>query len=182
MSEFHLNEQQKKAVEHRDGPLMILAGAGSGKTRVITLRVLHLIKSGVAPEKILAITFTNKAAKEMKERITNLIHNDSTLNFPVSTFSSHTIMPHVSTFHSLGVYILRQHADILGLKRHFSIFDRADSTRAIKTALKRLSLDPKQFEPRTVLSVISRNKSEGTSAHTLQTNIENIFEHTVGRV
>ncbi len=153
-----LNERQKEAVLKTDGPVLILAGAGAGKTKTITHRILHLIKSGVKPENILAITFTNKAAKEMRERVFKLIEG-SDLNLPIS-FSER---PFVSTFHSLGVHILKENAQRFGLTRYFSIFDRNDSRRAIKEAIVELGLDPKQYEPGVILSIISREKGNGTT-------------------
>lgn len=182
MASFDLNPQQKQAVEHTEGPLMILAGAGAGKTRVITLRIVNLIKKGVAPENILAVTFTNKAAREMRERVFDLIDSDSDINRPVHARSTGLGTPHVATFHSLGVTLLREHARELGLKRHFTIFDRNDSIRAVKAAIKHLGLDPKQFEPRTVLSVISRNKADGITASDFHADIGDTWRHSVGRL
>ena len=124
---MQLNPAQQKAVETTDGPLLIIAGAGAGKTGVLTHRILNLIKKGVAPHNILAITFTNKAAKEMRERVTKLIEEDKTLNIPISFNQSFHERPFVSTFHALGVHIIKENAVLLGLTRHFSIFDRSDS-------------------------------------------------------
>lgn len=149
-----LNEQQMEATLHKDGPLLIVAGAGAGKTKTITSRITHLVKNGVAPENILAVTFTNKAAKEMKDRISGLLHSDKSLNMP-ATFDE---VPFVSTFHSLGVHIIKENARIFGLTRFFSIFDRDDSRKAIKQSLVSNGLDPKRFEPGKILGVISREK------------------------
>jgi len=149
-----LNKEQQKAASHRDGALLIVAGAGAGKTRVLTHRILSLIKNGVSPSEILAITFTNKAAKEMSERMEHLLHEDSTLNIPVS-FSE---KPFMSTFHSLGVHILREQYEKIGVSKHFVIMDDSDTQSIIKEVLKNLSLDPKQFEPRRIKNVISKNK------------------------
>ncbi len=182
MAIFGLNKQQKQAVEHDKGPLMILAGAGAGKTRVITQRIVTLIKKGVPAEKILAVTFTNKAAKEMRERVHSLIDEDKEINRPVLARQTGMPSPFVATFHSLGVSLLREHALDLGLRRHFSIFDRADSTRAVKLALKQLSLDPKQFEPRTILGAISRYKSDGITADTFSVDVADTWKHTLGRI
>src|SRR6185437_9231031 len=99
-----LNAEQQRAVETTEGPLLIIAGAGAGKTGVLTHRILNLIKKGVAPHQILAITFTNKAAKEMRDRVGNLLSADKTLNVPIS-FNER---PFVSTFHALGVHIIRE--------------------------------------------------------------------------
>jgi DNA helicase-2/ATP-dependent DNA helicase PcrA len=182
MKNFALNEQQKKAVEHQNGPLMILAGAGAGKTRVITHRIVNLIKKGVPPEHILAVTFTNKAAKEMRDRVLDLLDKDPDINRPVAARATGLASPFVSTFHSLGVSLLREYARELGLSRHFTIFDRADSTRTVKHAIKHIGLDPKQFEPRTVLSVISRMKADGVSSDEYQVEIGDTWRHSIGRI
>lgn len=165
---YTLNSQQKEAVLKTEGPVLILAGAGAGKTKTITYRILHLIKQGVKPSGILAITFTNKAAKEMRERVFKLIQEDKGLNVPISF----TERPFVSTFHSLGVHIIKENAQRLGLTRHFTIFDRSDSRRAVKNALEELGLDPKQYEPNTILSIISKEKGNSM-------NLTKFFE-TVG--
>ncbi len=154
-----LNDQQRSGVLKTEGPVLILAGAGAGKTKTITFRILHLIRQGVVPSNILAITFTNKAAKEMRERVMKLISEDKTLNAPIS-FNER---PFVSTFHSLGVHIIKENAQKLGLTRHFTIFDRGDSKRAVKNALIELGLDPKQYEPGTILSIISREKGNSVN-------------------
>lgn len=159
MNLMDLNSKQSEAVLKTDGPVLILAGAGAGKTKTITHRILHLIKSGVKPENILAITFTNKAAKEMRERVFALIRSDKELNLPIS-FNER---PFVSTFHSLGVHIIKENAQKLGLTRNFTIFDRSDSKRAIKEGIMELGLDPKQYEPNVILSIISREKGNGVN-------------------
>ncbi len=148
-----LNEPQRAAVETIHGPLLVLAGAGSGKTRVITHRIVELIQNGVAPYNILAVTFTNKAAKEMRERVFALIKK-----YPSTEFSSIDSQPTVTTFHALGVHILREHHATLNLPRHFVIYDRSDSIRAIKKGLEIGGYDPKQFEPRAMLGMISHAK------------------------
>lgn len=150
----NLNKEQRAAVVHTNGPLLILAGAGAGKTKTLTHRMLHLIKTGVAPERILAITFTNKAAKEMRERVVSLIENDPELNRPINDSGK----PFVSTFHALGVKILRDNATKIGVPRHFKIYDRSDSVSLVKRILQEIGEDPKQIEPRTILSIISREK------------------------
>lgn len=155
----NLNEQQKKAVEATRGPLLILAGAGAGKTKTITHRILNLIAQGVAPHEILAITFTNKAAKEMRERVMHLLEHTPELNRPVS-FNER---PFVSTFHSLGVHILRENSRLLNVPQHFCIFDRGDSVRAIKEALETAGFDTKQWEPSKILGIISKEKGKGVT-------------------
>jgi DNA helicase-2/ATP-dependent DNA helicase PcrA len=153
-----LNAQQKEAVLHTEGALLILAGAGSGKTRVITHRIVHLIQKGVAPHNILAVTFTNKAATEMRDRVFALIQK-----YPNTATAHIDSRPTITTFHALGVRILREHHETLNLKRHFIIYDRADSVRAVKQALQEAGYDPKQFEPRKILSTISRAKGDALS-------------------
>lgn len=151
-----LNRAQKEAVMHTDGPLLIIAGAGAGKTKTLTHRMFHLIKSGVKPSEVLAITFTNKAAAEMRERVVRLIREDKTLNLPL-TFDE---LPFVSTFHALGVHILRNESRHLDLPKHFTIADDDDTLSAIKEALESAGMNPKQFEPRRMKSAISREKGE----------------------
>lgn len=153
-----LNEAQKKAVVITQGPLLVLAGAGSGKTRVITHRIIHLIQEGVAPERILAVTFTNKAAKEMRERVTALVQQ-----YQHTERAGYDALPTVTTFHSLGVRILREHHATLGIHKQFAIYDRSDSVSAIKKALTSAGYDPKQFEPRKILSMISRAKGDAVT-------------------
>ena len=145
-----LNDAQKEAVLATEGAISVLAGAGSGKTRVLTTRIYHLIKRGVPAEKILAVTFTNKAAREMRERLHERL-GDSPL-------------PLVVTFHGLGRVILERYGSRIGIPRYFSIFDRDDSERAIKEALKALDVDPKEVPPRAILSRISKAKGEGMTA------------------
>lgn len=171
-----LNEAQKKAVLKTNGPLLILAGAGAGKTKTITHRILHLLHLGVSPHSILAITFTNKAAREMRDRMNILIKDDSTLNLPIS----YNERPFLSTFHSLGVHILKENAVRLNLRRHFTIFDRSDSMRAIKNAIKECDLDPKQWEPGRMLNIISRWKGDGVSLSDYQEKAtENYLDRTL---
>ncbi len=146
-----LNDRQKEAVLATEGPISVLAGAGSGKTRVLTTRIYHLIRQGVAPDSILAVTFTNKAAREMRERLTERLQTDGPL-------------PFVATFHGLGREILQQYGEPLGIPRFFTIFDRDDSERAVKEALKALDVDPKEIAPRFVMSRISKAKSDGINA------------------
>ena len=157
-----LNERQQEAVRATDGALLVLAGAGSGKTRVITHRILHLIEKGVTPECILAVTFTNKAAKEMRERVRTLIAEPAASSAPLSRATADAL-PFLTTFHSLGVRILREQYQTLGLRRHFTIYDRTDSNKAIKRALEESGYGTKQFEPRRILSIISRAKGDALS-------------------
>jgi len=163
-----LNPAQREAVITTEGPLLIVAGAGAGKTKTLTRRILHLIKQGVAPYQILAITFTNKAAGEMRQRVMKLISSDPDLNRPIS-FNE---MPFVSTFHALGIHILRQHGSHFGLPRNFSIFDRSDSKSAIKAALSEAGYDPKQYEPGRVLGAISKLKGNMVTLEKFRTQVD----------
>ena len=143
-----LNPSQREAVAATEGPVLVVAGAGSGKTRVLTYRIAHLVRDlGVSPYEILAITFTNKAAGEMKERVARLVG-------PVAN------RMWVSTFHSACVRILRLEIHRLGYRSSFSIYDDADSTRLITMVIKDLDLDPKRFPPRQMKAAISKAKNE----------------------
>ena len=159
-----LNLEQKEAVLAARGPVLILAGAGAGKTKTITERIRHLIYSGVAPSSILAITFTNKAAREMRERVERGLSKDSRLNLPIEMVER----PIISTFHSLGVRILREQAHHVGVKKLFAIFDRDDSKRAIKEALDNVGLDPKTHDPGRILSIISKEKGKSITVKTYE--------------
>ncbi len=155
-----LNDAQRKAVEATEGPLLVLAGAGAGKTKTVTHRILHLINKGVAPENILAVTFTNKAAREMQERITALLAKEVSVNTPVSM----TGKPFVATFHGLGAFIIKENYRAVGVSKYFSIYDRADSKRLVKEALEKLGFNPKDFDPSKILGIISREKGNFVSA------------------
>jgi DNA helicase II / ATP-dependent DNA helicase PcrA len=180
-----LNQEQIKAVEKTDGPVLIIAGAGAGKTRVITHRILNLIKKGVEPHSILAITFTNKTAKEMRERVFSLLSEDKELNTPISSdWSSrkNAKIPFVSTFHALGVHIIRENSALFGLNRHFTIYDRADSKRAIKEAMIQVSVDPKKFEPGIILNKISMAKGNGMNCIQYKDQAKGFMEETVANI
>jgi DNA helicase II / ATP-dependent DNA helicase PcrA len=143
-----LNPEQREAVEHLEGPLLVLAGAGSGKTRVLTVRIARLIEEhGVPPDRILAVTFTNKAAGEMKDRIRALLGRD-----PAGAW--------VGTFHSLGARLLRRHADRLGWDSTFTIFDAEESLREIKRVMEALQIDPKRWRPQAVRSMLGDVKNQ----------------------
>ena len=159
-----LNLEQAEAANHKDGPLLIVAGAGAGKTKTIVHRILNLINSGIPAKQILAITFTNKAAKEMRDRVMSLISGTA----PTALSAGPALwglegVPFVSTFHALGVYIIKEQAHRLGLTRWFTIYDSDDSLSAIKRALKSEGLDPKQYEPRRIQNAISREKNNLTT-------------------
>lgn len=158
-----LNPDQLDAVVHGDGPLLIVAGAGSGKTRVLTHRIAHLIDNGVHPMRILAITFTNKAADEMRHRVADLVG-------PVAK------KMWVSTFHAACVRILRANGDRLGYPSSFSIYDQADAQRLTSYVIRDLALDPKRFTPRGVHGVISNWKNELIDPDTAKARAANIFD------
>src|SRR6202167_4842659 len=130
-----LNDRQKEAVLHKDGPIMIVAGAGSGKTKVLTTRIAHLLAQGVDAFNILALTFTNKAAKEMKERVEKTLGNTEARNL------------YIGTFHSVFARILRAEASKLGYPNNFTIYDTDDAKRVIKTVVNELGLDDKKYKP-----------------------------------
>lgn len=149
-----LNNEQKNAVLETEGPVLIVAGAGAGKTKTLTHRILHLIVQGVLPENILAITFTNKAAKEMKERVLGLLKKE---------LLSQRNNPFVSTFHAFGVQVIKENAELLKLPRHFNIIDTDDSKKILKDILKVLGLEPKEHLDK-VRHVISNEKGRGTTS------------------
>src|SRR6266545_4826935 len=165
-----LNEPQREAVVHGGGPLLVLAGAGSGKTRVLTHRVAYLVASDQAtPSEILAITFTNKAAGEMRERVEGLVGRLVRVMW-------------VMTFHSACARILRAEAKLLGYTSRFSIYDEADSVRLIKRCLDELSIDPKRFAPRAIKAQISTAKNQLEDAAAYRQRVGSFFEQTVADV
>ena len=164
-----LNPAQRQAVLHQDGPLLVVAGAGSGKTRVLTHRIAYLIERGVSPFDILAITFTNKAADEMRARVSALVG-------PVAE------RMWVATFHSACVRILRRHAGVLGYRSSFSIYDQADAVRLTSYVLGDLDIDPKRFPPRAVHAAISQAKNQLVDFETWAGRAANIYERRIGEV
>ena len=165
-----LNPPQREAVEHVDGPLLILAGAGSGKTRVLAHRVAYLVATGVPPYRIVAVTFTNKAAGEMRDRIAGLIGPEATREATIGTF------------HSICARILRREGDRIGLTSSFTIYDRADQLAVIKEALRRLDLDDKRFAPPALLSFIGQRKDELADPATAKRQADNFWEEQAARV
>jgi DNA helicase II / ATP-dependent DNA helicase PcrA len=162
-----LNPPQREAVEHGEGPLLVLAGAGSGKTRVLTHRIAYLLATGAArPGEILAITFTNKAAAEMRERVGQLVGRSVRAMW-------------VTTFHSACARMLRADAERLGYSRSFTIYDQADSLRMLKRCLNELGVDPKRFPPRAVHSKISGAKNQLIDAATYGETVGSVFEEVV---
>ena len=143
----NLNDKQKEAVLYINGPMLVLAGAGSGKTKVLTNRIANLIDNGISPANILAITFTNKAAKEMKDRVFNLIGNDA-------------YMIQISTFHSLGLKILKENYEKLGYDKNFVIIDSDDALTVIKKIMKDMNLSPQYYNAKNIRNKISSAKNE----------------------
>ncbi len=166
-----MNSAQREAITATEGPVVVLAGAGAGKTRVIAHRILHIIKKGIDPRQILAITFTNKAAGEMRERIVSLVRKER----------GAMEVPFVSTFHSLGLLIIKEHYRELGFKRRPSIYDRADSLRAVKAALKERGV-LEAMEPRGVLGRISRKKGEGITVDVFTEQAGNSYDQTISAI
>ncbi len=164
-----------EAVTSTNGPLLILAGAGAGKTKTLTERVVEIVKGGVSPSQILAITFTNKAANEMRERIFQRLSGEETLNNPISSDER----PFVSTFHSLGVHIIKENSHFLGLPRFFGIFDKGDSKRAVKKAVQDIGLDPKQYDPGKIMNIISKEKGSGQTLEEFESKTEGEFFPTI---
>jgi DNA helicase-2/ATP-dependent DNA helicase PcrA len=162
-----LTSAQRDAVTHVEGPLLVLAGAGSGKTRVITRRVAHLLQQGVKPYQILAITFTNKAAGEMRQRVEALVPHSQVW---------------ISTFHSLGVRLLRRYADRLALERNFSIYDQDDRQRVVKAALDAAEIDKSRFTPERIQAAISMAKNQLLGPERYAAQAGDFFTQTVAHV
>jgi DNA helicase-2/ATP-dependent DNA helicase PcrA len=166
-----LNPVQREAVLHTDGPVLIVAGAGSGKTRALTHRIAHLIREeGVSPGSILAITFTNKASREMAERVEGLLGNRVAAGM------------WILTFHATCSRLLRREHEHLGLPGSFTIYDDGDTERLIAQVLKALDLDPKRFPPRAIASAIGRAKDQVLSADEFARHADNYYEETVAKV
>ncbi|WBY93505.1 DNA helicase PcrA [Enterococcus casseliflavus] len=164
-----MNPRQKEAVMHTEGPLLLMAGAGSGKTRVLTHRIAYLIEEkNVNPWNILAITFTNKAAREMKERVSQLLGSGGEDVW-------------VSTFHSMCVRILRRDVDRIGYSKNFTIIDSSEQNTLMKRVLKELNIDPKKYDPRSILGTISHAKNELLTPEAYQAMEGSLFEQIVGR-
>src|SRR5690625_769896 len=165
-----LNTEQQEAVKHTDGALLIMAGAGSGKTRVLTHRIAYLLKEkDVSPRNVLAITFTNKAAREMKDRVKKLVGAESEQIW-------------VSTFHSMCVRILRRDIDQIGYNRTFTIIDSGDQLTAMKQVLRNLNMDPKQFDPRAMLGQIGAAKNELITPKEYENQVGNYYERQIAQI
>ena len=165
-----LNPAQTKAVEHTDGPLLIMAGAGSGKTKVLTCKIANLLAKGVAPWSILAITFTNKAATEMRDRVDRMIGEGAKDVW-------------LSTFHSFCAKFLRREIEATGLyKRNFVIYDASDSQVVIKECLKEMNLDPKQYAPSAVQNAISNAKNQLMGPKAMERDADSFFQQKVAEI
>ena len=165
-----LNNKQKEAVENLDGPMLVLAGAGSGKTKVLTTKVAYLLeKKDISPTNILAITFTNKAAKEMKERIYSIVGRNA---FRIQ----------ISTFHSFGLKLLKENYDLLGYDSNFTILDSDDSLTVIKKIMKELDIDSNKYNYRAIRSTISNNKNEMVSPDEFHKFVHNDYDEVVEKV
>ncbi|HET6379665.1 MAG TPA: UvrD-helicase domain-containing protein [candidate division Zixibacteria bacterium] len=165
-----LNPPQAEAVQHRSGPLLILAGAGSGKTRVLAHRVAYLVATGTKPWQIVAVTFTNKAANEMRERIAGLIGQEAAREATIGTF------------HAICARILRRDGERIGLTRSFTIYDRADQLAVVKQVLRALDLDEKRFSPAGMLAWIGQRKDELADVATARRQAANFYDETAARV
>lgn len=170
-----LNSMQREAVDVTEGPLLVLAGAGSGKTKVLTYKVAILLDSALAGfDNILAVTFTNKAAGEMKQRIAKLLDRNSTIK--------NNILPWVGTFHSICVKLLKRYGEYVGLNRNFTIYDSADQKDAVKDAMKELNISIKEFNPSAIHSYISSAKNELISAAEYAEVSQGYFQNIVAKV
>ena len=167
-----LNKEQLVAVKQKDGPMIILAGAGSGKTRVLTYKVINLIKEGVDPDNILMVTFTNKAANEMKERMQKFFQNDG----------EPSALPTIATFHALCAKLLRVEGEYLEIPKSFLIYDTQDQKDAIKQAFELLGISAKEYKPSSVLNVISQAKNELISDSEYPNFARGHFQEVVARV
>jgi len=165
-----LNDRQKEAVERLDGPMLVLAGAGSGKTRVLTMKVAYLLETkDISPKNVLAITFTNKAAKEMKERIFSLV-------------GKMAYLIQISTFHSFGLKIIKENYDLLGLDSNFTILDSSDSETVIKKIIKELNIDSNKYNYKAIKNTISSNKNEIVGVEEFKKFVYNDYDEVALKV
>ena len=176
-----LNEKQKEAVAMTDGPLLIIAGAGSGKTKTLTHRVAYLIKNhGVNPRNILAVTFTNKAAGEMCERIMRILYPEADKNYKYSLYSNSNL-PTIGTFHAICSKILRSEIGVLGYEKSFHIIDDQDQQVLMKRILKEIEIDPQQFNPRAILAAIGKAKNELITSEEFGNQANGYYEEIVAK-
>ena len=183
-----LNDIQLKAVTHGDGPMMVLAGAGSGKTSVLTRRIAWLIEQGVDPSSIVAITFTNKAAGEMKQRVHHLLSPDelssqkSNLNNPSSSAGTQKSFPVMGTFHALCVRMLRKNGHHIGIPNNFSIYDETDANALIKQIMKKRDISIKKINPKAIKAAISQTKNELITPQEYVSLARGYFQETVAKI
>ncbi len=173
-----LNDKQKEAAEYTEGPLLILAGAGAGKTKTITERIVHIVQSGIDPRQVLAVTFTNKAAKEMRERIFDRLTEEGL----IEQENPYRPLPVIRTFHSLGVLILSECGHLIGLPRFPTILDQSDTLSLIKECLHEIGADPKIHDPSKIRNMISREKGDFTTAKEFESKVMNAATEIVSRV
>ena len=178
----NLNEQQRKAVETVNGPLLIIAGAGSGKTKTLTHRVAYLIKEQkIHPRNILAVTFTNKAAQEMSQRIVHILYPEADKNYKYNLYGS-AELPTIGTFHAICSKILRSEIEVLGYAKTFHIVDDQDQQVLMKKVLKELEIDPQQFNPRAISANISKAKNELIDSEQFSNQVGGYYEEIVAKV
>lgn len=170
-----LNDKQLEAVKNISGPLLILAGAGAGKTKTITERVIEIVKNGTDPKNILCVTFTNKAAREMRERIISRLEEEG-------LYDEYTTPPIIKTFHSLGLWILKKRKWGSGTKKDFVILDSADSRSVVKNILEEMSYDIKVYEPTKIRNAISREKGDFVSIKDYKEKTSSFTMEVVARV
>ncbi len=171
-----LNPEQRLAAETIRGPVLILAGAGTGKTRVITFRIAHMIRRGIKPGNILAVTFTNKAAREMQQRVKELVPRSA-----MTGDDGKADPPTISTFHSLCVRILRRHIEVLGYKKNFVIYDESEQLGAVKKILSHLSAKGEKTDPKVIQSFISRFKNGGANGKITDESAAALAQHIIRR-
>lgn len=177
----NLNEQQKEAVETVNGPLLIIAGAGSGKTKTLTHRVAYLIKEQkIHPRNILAVTFTNKAAQEMSQRIVHILYPEADKNYKYNLYGS-AELPTIGTFHAICSKILRSEIEVLGYAKTFHIVDDQDQQALMKKILKELEIDPQQFNPRAILAAIGKAKNELIRSEEFAERASGYYEEIVAK-
>lgn len=170
-----LNSEQQKAVDTTEGAVLIVAGAGAGKTKTITERIVNIIKKGTEPDQILAITFTNKAAAEMKDRILSRLTEEK-------LYEDGARMPMIKTFHSFGAWLLREHAALFGLTRHSPILDESDALALVKEVCEDLAIDVKQYDPKRMMYAISRAKGDSLSVRDFRERAVGMMQDTIAKV
>ncbi|PIU75283.1 MAG: ATP-dependent DNA helicase PcrA, partial [Candidatus Portnoybacteria bacterium CG06_land_8_20_14_3_00_39_12] len=182
-----LNPMQQQAVKAINGPVLVVAGAGSGKTKVLTYRIAYLIEQGIAPQNILAVTFTNKAAEEMRQRVIKLISAMATLHprggaTQEDRIGINALRQNIGTFHSICARILRHEISALGYKPSFTIYDDSDQNDLIKHLTKEANLDKQQFKPGMIREIISSAKDELLDPNQFREKAKNYIEETISQI